>query len=171
MVGIDWLCSYLFIVNGKDLEVCPIHFHLTYFPQHTIEHSHLAFYILLSRLNTVMNAARACRRVEVKDRDALRPIICLVTITFVLLLCWTSIDPLQWQREPISENDPSRTYGFCKSEGWASVVFIVLLILLDLLAMVLLCVQAYRARKMDDELTESRWLVSVILHFQSPHIE
>eukprot|EP00584_Thalassiosira_punctigera_P017418 CAMPEP_0172547588 /NCGR_PEP_ID=MMETSP1067-20121228/17078_1 /TAXON_ID=265564 ORGANISM="Thalassiosira punctigera, Strain Tpunct2005C2" /NCGR_SAMPLE_ID=MMETSP1067 /ASSEMBLY_ACC=CAM_ASM_000444 /LENGTH=528 /DNA_ID=CAMNT_0013334693 /DNA_START=36 /DNA_END=1619 /DNA_ORIENTATION=+ len=112
----------------------------------------------ISRLNKVMNGARAMRRVVVKEQEASLPIIIFFLINFVLLLCWSFIDPLKWQREPITENDRANTYGFCASEGIASVVFATLLLGLDLLALVLACVQAYRARKMDDELTESRWV-------------
>ena len=103
------------------------------------------------------------QRVVVKEREALLLIVILFFFNFVLLLCWTLIDPLKWQREPIAENDPTSTYGFCKSEGKASIVFLTLLILLDVLALVLACVQAYHARKMDDELTESWWLVSNVV--------
>jgi len=107
-------------------------------------------------LNKILN--NHFRRVKVKEREAFSLIVILFFLSFVLLLCWTLIDPLKWQREPINESDPTSTYGFCQSEGKASPVFAGLLIFVDVLALVLACAQAYRSRNMIDELTESRWL-------------
>ena len=103
--------------------------------------------------------AMTMRRVVIKERQALAPVMVILLLNFVLLLCWTLVDPLVWQREPY-DDDPSNSYGFCLSEGSASIAFLTLLILLDLSALVLACVQAYRARQLDDEFTDSRWLVS-----------
>lgn len=100
------------------------------------------------------------KRVAIGQWEATLPILILFLLNFVLLLCWTLIDPLNWHREPIKDEDPSNTYGFCASDGTASIAFITLLVVLDLSALVLACYQSYRARKMDDELTESHWLVS-----------
>ena len=111
-----------------------------------------------------MGGADSFQRVVVKVKEASLPIVILFLLNFVLLLCWTLIDPLKWQREPITLDDPTNTYGNCTSEGKGTVVFLALLSFLDVLALVLACGQAYRARKMDDEFTESRWLVSTMLH-------
>ncbi|KAL7529723.1 hypothetical protein ACHAXR_009330 [Thalassiosira sp. AJA248-18] len=110
-----------------------------------------------------MNGAMAMRRVVIRERDAMLPIVILFLLNFVLLLCWTLIDPLKWQREPVKEDDPSSTYGFCRSEGDASIAFLTVLVILDFSALVLACVQAYRARHMDDDLTESRWLMQQLI--------
>jgi len=117
-----------------------------------------ALYAKIWRLNKVTNAARQFRKLVITEQHGVLPIVAVFTINGVLLLCWTLIDPLKWQRQPVKEGDPSSTYGFCESEGNASTAFITLLVLLDLSALVLACVQAYRARDMNDELTESRWL-------------
>lgn len=113
------------------------------------------------RLNKVMTGAMSMRRVVVRAQDAILPIVILFVLNFTLLLCWTVVDPLRWHREPINEDDPTNTHGFCMSEGKAWIVFLTLLVVLDLSALVLACFQAYRARELDDELTESHWLVSV----------
>ncbi|KAL9186795.1 hypothetical protein ACHAXT_010515 [Thalassiosira profunda] len=114
------------------------------------------------RLNRVMSNARSMSRVAVTEREAIAPILIFSVLNVALLLCWTLVDPLVWNREPI-DDDPSNTYGFCASEGTASIAFITVLILLNLTALVLACVQAWRARKMDDEFTESRWLGMAIM--------
>lgn len=55
-------------------------------------------------------------------------------------------------------DDPTNTHGFCKSEGNASKAFLSLLVLVDGAALILACVQAYQARKLDDEYAESHWI-------------
>jgi hypothetical protein len=116
-----------------------------------------ALFAKIWRINTVVSNAMNFRRVVILEREAMKPIIVVFTLNFTLLLCWTLIDPLRWQREYIND-DPTNSYGFCKSEGKASIAFLVLLILLNGAALVQACVQSYYARKMDDDYTESRWI-------------
>ena len=114
------------------------------------------------RVHKVISNAKRMRRVEVHEKDALKPIAVVLTLNLLLLLCWTLIDPPQWNRED-KNDDPTNSYGFCKSEGKASIAFQTLLILLNGAALVVACVQAYQARKLDDEYTESRWLALACL--------
>ena len=116
-----------------------------------------ALFAKIWRVHKVVNSARSMLRVVVRERDAMRPIVVVFLINIVLLVCWTMIDPLRWQREYIN-GDPTNSHGFCKSEGNAWKAFSSLLVLLNGAALVLACVQAYRARSLDDEYTESRWL-------------
>ncbi|KAL3776718.1 hypothetical protein HJC23_001505 [Cyclotella cryptica] len=116
-----------------------------------------ALFAKIWRVNTVVSNAMAFRRVVILERDAMMPIAVVFALNFTLLLCWTLIDPMRWQREYIN-GDPTNSYGFCKSEGKASIAFLVLLILLNGAALVQACVQSYYARNMDDEYAESRWI-------------
>mmetsp|Transcript_40293 Transcript_40293/g.85831 ORF Transcript_40293/g.85831 Transcript_40293/m.85831 type:complete len:341 (-) Transcript_40293:437-1459(-) len=116
-----------------------------------------ALFAKIWRIHKVVTNAERMRRVVVPEREAMVPIVVVFTLNFVLLLCWTLIDPPKWQREFIKD-DPTNSYGFCKSEGKAWIAFLTMLVLLNFSALVLACVQAYRARKMDAEYSESRWL-------------
>lgn len=107
----------------------------------------------------VIGGAKACRKVTVKERDVLAPFIVVFSVNCILLLCWTIIDPMRWFRQPINEGDLSNTFGLCKSTGNASKVFAGLVALTNLVALILACVQAYRARKLNDEYSESRWVL------------
>lgn len=105
-----------------------------------------------------MTAAQGMRRITVTERDGLIPIAIVLSLNFVLLLCWTLIDPMMWQREFINE-DPTNSYGFCESEGNAHHGFVTCLILLNGAAIGLALERAWRARNMgDDSYTESRWV-------------
>ncbi|KAL7482302.1 hypothetical protein ACHAW6_007980 [Cyclotella cf. meneghiniana] len=116
-----------------------------------------ALFAKIWRINTVVSNAMNFRRVVILEREAMKPIIVIFTLNLTLLMCWTIIDPLRWQREYIN-GDPTNSYGFCKSDGKASIAFLVLLVLLNGAALVQVFVQSYYARKMDDEYSESRWI-------------
>lgn len=72
----------------------------------------------LWRINRIFNSAQF-RRTAVTERDVIAPFIVLFTLNFGLLLSWTLADPLQWEREPVNEQEPWNTYGFCASNGTA----------------------------------------------------
>mmetsp|Transcript_32071 Transcript_32071/g.59275 ORF Transcript_32071/g.59275 Transcript_32071/m.59275 type:complete len:1074 (+) Transcript_32071:111-3332(+) len=112
----------------------------------------------LWRVHKVMSAAQNFRRIVVHQDNALKSIAILLTLNFVLLLCWTLTDPYVWRRE-IIDQDPTKSYGFCVSQGKTRVAILTLLILLNGSAIVLACERAYRARNMgDDSYIESRWV-------------
>lgn len=116
-----------------------------------------ALFAKLWRVHKVLSNAAEFRRVVVKERDAMKWIILIFALNVILLLCWTLIDPLQWTRRYIN-GDPTNSYGSCKAEGKASLAFTLILILVDGAALVSACLMAYRARKLDDEFTESKWI-------------
>ncbi|KAL7477242.1 hypothetical protein ACHAW6_003055 [Cyclotella cf. meneghiniana] len=101
--------------------------------------------------------AMSSRRVAIVECAAMKQIALVFVLNLTLLLCWTIIDPLRWQREYIN-GDPANSYGFCKSEGNASIAFLILLVLLNGAALVRVCSQSYYACKVDDEYTEARWI-------------
>jgi gamma-aminobutyric acid type B receptor len=116
-----------------------------------------ALFAKIWRIHTVVSNAAAFRRVVIKERDAMKWILLVFTLNVILLSCWTFIDPLQWTRQYIND-DPTNSYGSCRAEGSASSAFVSLLVLVDGTALVLACAMAYRARKLDDEFTESKWI-------------
>jgi hypothetical protein len=102
------------------------------------------------------NATHSCL-----ERDALKLITVLLILQLILLICWTAIDPLRWERNYIND-DPTNTYGSC-SGGTISTVFLVFIIALDFSALALACERAYRSRNIDDQFSESRYVVSSTL--------
>ena len=81
-----------------------------------------ALFAKIWRVHTVISYAKSMRRIEVQEKDAMKPIAAVFTLNLLLLLCWTLIDPPRWNREDIKD-DPKNSYGFCKSEGKASIAF------------------------------------------------
>lgn len=114
-----------------------------------------ALFSKLWRINRVITAAASMRRIVVTQSDVLLPLACLVTLNFVLLLSWTLVDPLVFQRV---YTDELTSYGRCKAEGKAWVGFTSALGVLNFTALILANVQAYMARSINDELSESKYI-------------
>lgn len=116
-----------------------------------------ALFAKIWRIHTVMSRAMRFTRVVIRERDAMKWIILVFTLNVILLLSWTLIDPLQWKRQYIN-GDVTNSYGTCQADGNASDVFVGLLILVDGAALFAALLLAYRARNLEDEFTESKWI-------------
>lgn len=80
----------------------------------------------------------------------------LFTINTGLLIAWTIVDPLTWERFEIDGQDWN-TYGSCVG-GTAATVFVSLIAAVNLVALLLACFQAYKARNISDEFSESNYI-------------
>jgi len=73
------------------------------------------------------------------------------------MLMWNLIDPLVWIRTELNESNQS--YGYCSSKGDASIAFAVLILIVNLGALILANVQAFRARKITlEDFSESTYV-------------
>ena len=133
-----------------------------------------ALFSKIWRINRVMDAANAMRRVTIQAKDVLIPLLVMGTINIILLTLWTVLDPPTWSKVPIKGLETSylednvriisvTAYGTCWSNwGPASTVLASLLIVLNLLAIIFANIQAYRARHISDELSESKYIAMSI---------
>ncbi|KAL7539699.1 hypothetical protein ACHAXR_009510 [Thalassiosira sp. AJA248-18] len=116
-----------------------------------------ALFSKIWRLAKAFRAAQQCRRIRVRFKDAMIPFISLMTPNCVLMLIWNLIDPLVWVRTELDESNQSR--GYCSSKGDASIVFAVLILIVNLGALILANVQAFRARKITlEDFSESTYV-------------
>ena len=77
-------------------------------------------------------------------------------LNFVVLLTWSFIDPLVWQRFEVN-GESWNTYGICVSSSQSSVnAFLVVSAVLNLGALVLAIAQAWHARNISDEYSETK---------------
>jgi len=121
-----------------------------------------ALFSKLWRLNKLMQSAGRFRKVTVTERDVLAPFAVVFSLNFLLMLLWTVLDPLRWVRVPI-DGAEWNTYGTCRSEGNAGVIFLILIVLIDFSALALACLQAYRARNVSTEYSESKYIGVAVL--------
>ena len=117
-----------------------------------------ALYSKIRRLNIVLRSAQLFQRVEVKEQDVLVPFGILFGINLLLLILWTVLDPLTWQRQPVPGSDGTSTYGICLSDGQAWLPIFILLTVTNALALILANVEACRVSSLDLEFHESRYI-------------
>jgi hypothetical protein len=111
-----------------------------------------ALYAKLLRINRLLNAGLV--RVVVQAKDVVAPFAVLFTLNLIVLLVWTITDPLRWERVVVN-NEEWNTVGMC-SGGTGSKVMVSLLSLLNFGALMLACHQAFKARNISDEFSESK---------------
>jgi hypothetical protein len=105
----------------------------------------------LWRINKLFDSG--FRRVVIRERDVLAPFAILMITNVTLLAAWTVVDPLRWERTYI---EPWFSYGACRTNGAVGPVMFGLVAAVNILALSLTCYQAYRARNISDEFSESK---------------
>ncbi|KAL3780646.1 hypothetical protein HJC23_000116 [Cyclotella cryptica] len=112
------------------------------------------------RLNKVILSAQRFQRIIVRPSDVLLPFLGLLIANFVILLCWTIIDPLHFDRHDVPGTDDWNrviaTYGHCNSSS--SAVYLILLGLVNFTAILLANYQAYRGRHIQTAFSESKYI-------------
>lgn len=109
----------------------------------------------------VFSASRAMRNVVVKEKDVIMPFVVLLTISGSLLVAWSIVDPLVWVRtEP---NELNESQGYCQSLGSSYIIFLALIVVVNFLALVLASVQAFRARDINADFSESFYIGMTII--------
>jgi len=113
-------------------------------------------YAKLRRINKLFHNPQFQRiKVEAKD-DVFLPFVILFTINFILMLCWMILDPPKWQSEPIeSEWD---VYPSCSNMGEMGELLNLGTEIVFVAAFLMVCWQAWRARWISDEFSESKSL-------------
>jgi uncharacterized membrane protein YgcG len=86
-----------------------------------------------------------------------KPFAILFTLNFIFLVAWTAADPLRWLRVPVP-NQPWNTYGTCASTGPVGTSMMFLIVIINMTALLLAGWQAYKARNIDSEFSEAKWL-------------
>lgn len=119
-----------------------------------------AMYAKTRRINAIFHSEGGFARVKVSERDVLPPLLLLMTINVTILICWTILDPLVYQRQADHSRDEWNrvisTYGACKSEN--SAAFLGPIMVVNFAVLVLANWQSYEARNLDAEFSESKYI-------------
>jgi len=113
-----------------------------------------ALYAKLRRVNKIVSNATNFRRIKVKERDVLGPMALLVIANFIVLMTWSFVDPLRFERDSIV-GQPWNTYGSCRTNDREGQVLLWLLFAINALALTTACWEAYKARHVSKELSEA----------------
>ncbi|CAB9527876.1 Gamma-aminobutyric acid (GABA) B receptor [Seminavis robusta] len=107
-----------------------------------------ALFSKLKRVNEIFHAQGFQRKV-VTIQDVLKPFVILMSINVISLIVMTATDPPTWTHK---EGEASK----CDNIQIIGVVLDLLLSLVNFIALIILCVQAYRAKDIDSDFSEAR---------------
>ena len=122
------------------------------------------------RINKIFKSAREFRRIVVQPKDVLIPFVVLMVCSITLLLVWSVLDPWIYQRLPTGKgtdewNRIVNTYGTCNSvpadpAPSVSISTVCYSLLWAILVSTLFaaCWQAYQARSISTEYSESTYI-------------
>ena len=120
------------------------------------------------RINKLFQHARRFQRLELRERDVLIPFLFLTTCNVIVLLCWTIMSPLHFIRTVDAGTDRWNrvvsSTGSCSSEEQGGAIpYLVLLAMINMGAVVFANAQAYRARSIHTEYSESRYIALIMM--------
>eukprot|EP00934_Nitzschia_sp_Nitz4_P004405 Nitzschia sp. Nitz4//scaffold65_size103378//56010//59639//NITZ4_004469-RA/size103378-processed-gene-0.51-mRNA-1//-1//CDS//3329556249//4395//frame0 len=116
-----------------------------------------ALYSKLSRINRLFQVEQF-RKSEVREIDVVLLPVMAVLVNIVLLVIWTIGDPLQWKRIEV-QGQPWNTYGTCQlGDGTLAHVMFSLVLVLCGVSLLLTMWQAFRARNIGSEFSESKFI-------------
>merc|ERR1719263_324909 len=117
------------------------------------------------RINRLFGAATKFARITVTVKDVLGPFVAFTSANVALLLIWTLVNPMVFVRHQTSLTS---SFGICEPKymSGARLIPIVLFGVLNCCTLVVANIQAYRARRISDEYSESKFvfisLVSIL---------
>lgn len=119
-----------------------------------------ALYSKTRRINHIFHSGETFARVEVKPHHVLIPFLVLLSLSTIVLLCWTVLDPLTYVRVNHAGvdgwNRVISTYGTCRSNH--GLRFFVPLVILNVIVLIIANWQAYQARTIKSEFSESKYI-------------
>ena len=114
----------------------------------------------LWRINIVMKHAKGFKRVKVLPKDVIVPLVVLLGLNLLVLIVWSIIDPLKWDLVTIMEDPifkrPILVQGECSGQNRDA--FLGALLAINGIAIALTLWQAYLARNIRTDLSESKYV-------------
>ena len=122
-----------------------------------------ALFSKLWRINQVLNVNHSSfRRVTIKVTDVLKPFAVLSLCNMVILTVWQfGGDRPEWVRVVTERNrfdQAVSSSGACSNHGTSSIPYLISLIVVNGIALLLACYQAYIGRNVQTELNESKFI-------------
>eukprot|EP00523_Entomoneis_sp_CCMP467_P020032 CAMPEP_0168861682 /NCGR_PEP_ID=MMETSP0727-20121128/18047_1 /TAXON_ID=265536 /ORGANISM="Amphiprora sp., Strain CCMP467" /LENGTH=637 /DNA_ID=CAMNT_0008916701 /DNA_START=113 /DNA_END=2027 /DNA_ORIENTATION=+ len=123
-----------------------------------------ALFAKLWRVNRLFHQAEHFARTSVSSLDVLKPFIIMFTLNSAVLLTWTLVDPLYYERRNMPGTDPWNrvlaTYGTCVGDRpWP---YVTILSLLNGGILTVANVQAYMARNIQSEFSEAKYVAVAV---------
>jgi len=116
-----------------------------------------AIFAKLWRINRLFNGGRRFRRMEVHEKDVIWPFVIALVLNTIFLITWTVVDPLTFKRMAVP-GQSWNSFGECVLNGSVSVVMVSLLAVVNAVGLLATCYQAFKARNISTEFSESKYL-------------
>jgi hypothetical protein len=127
-----------------------------------------AFSALISktwRLNRLFKSGARFRRISIQPKDVILPFILLMGLSLVILIAWTIVSPLEWQRRDLDNFDQfgrnTESIGgcyVCSGSNIPPLYFAVPLFAIEAVSVVIACHQSTRSRHIPTVYNESFYL-------------
>jgi hypothetical protein len=111
----------------------------------------------LWRINKIFSGSQSYRKIRVTERDVIVPFIVIFTLNVALLITRTVLGTLHFEWKTI-DNNPANMIPSCECGGTAELVLMLSNYVVTGVAFILTCVQAYIARNISDEFSETKRL-------------
>ena len=112
------------------------------------------------RVNKIFRTTRRFVRKEVSAKDVIVPFAFMLTGNVIVLSLWTALAPLEYSRQPHEGTDDWNrvisTYGACYSPN--ALPYAIVLGLMNFGLLIVSNFQAYRARSIQSEFSESKYI-------------
>jgi gamma-aminobutyric acid type B receptor len=126
----------------------------------------IAFSALLSkswRINTLIKYGKQFRRIKVSVTDAMFPLAVLIVCNISLLIVWTVMSPVTWERIEVANYDEFgrsvESYGRCEGDGSTTTKIIVyLMAIVNGLGLLFTNYQGFKTRALPTAFNESFYL-------------
>lgn len=120
-----------------------------------------ALFSKIWRLNILFKSAKTFKKITVTIKDVMLPFCCLFVVNIAFLLTWTLTDPRRWERTVTGRGaDGSiESIGGCVTNGEpVSTAMASLLFAVNIIAPLVAIVEAYEARNISIEYSESHYI-------------
>jgi len=110
------------------------------------------------RINKIFHSP-SLKHIKVTAYDVMAPLIVLLLVNLLILSLWTGLDPLKWEREVTKVDvfgQTVETEAHCESDSFAA--FVSVLAVGNMGALVVAAYQAYKARDIALEFSESSYI-------------
>ena len=122
-----------------------------------------SLFLKLWRVNQIFHAAEALQRRVVSRQAIFNAFMAFLAFNLIILITASVVDPMVWVRVPINgDDDYSDTIGYCDNGGPVGLALTSLLHIVNLIVLITLGVQAYRAREISSDFSEARGVALAI---------
>jgi hypothetical protein len=116
-----------------------------------------ALFSKLLRINKLFNSQQF-RKMKVRERDVIFSTSILVTVNIILNIIWSAADPMNWERTYVP-GQPNISYGQCSlGSGKIGKAMSGSIVTVCVIGFIMTCWQAFRARNISSEFSESKYL-------------